>query len=68
MKYFFFFQEVNFKEPVRTFSDEDLENLGLRYYNSDVHRASYVLPQFAKKVSWRAADELVGCSMYRQTS
>ncbi|XP_064643248.1 spermidine synthase-like [Lineus longissimus] len=42
-------KETNFKEPVRIFSDEEVDTLGWKYYNSDVHRAAFVLPQFAKK-------------------
>ena len=45
------FQDTNFREPVTKLSDEQVENLKLRYYNPDVHRAAFVLPQFAKKVS-----------------
>lgn len=45
-----FFQETNFREPVRLLSDDDVSEMKLRYYNSDVHRAAFVLPQFAKKV------------------
>jgi len=32
-------------------SEAQVEEMGLKYYNSDVHRAAFVLPQFAKKVS-----------------
>ena len=39
----------NFKEPQAHMSDEDLERLNLRYYSKEVHRASFTLPQFAKK-------------------
>ncbi|KAI9208866.1 Spermidine/spermine synthase [Polychytrium aggregatum] len=35
------------KAPVRKFSPE-FESTHLRYYNSDVHRAAFVLPNFAK--------------------
>lgn len=42
--------DTNFREPVRGLSEEEVDNLQLRYYNSDVHKAAFVLPQFAKKV------------------
>jgi len=42
-------QETNFKEPLRIFSDEDLDKMKLRYYNADVHRAAFVLPRFARR-------------------
>jgi len=32
------------EEPAREFSDPDL-----RYYNTDIHRAAFVLPEFARK-------------------
>jgi spermidine synthase len=35
------------KTPVRSFSAEDEEKL-LRYYNADIHKASFVLPTFAR--------------------
>ncbi|KAL8636444.1 MAG: hypothetical protein Q9228_006160 [Teloschistes exilis] len=40
--------ERNVKEPVRSWSTEEEEKL-CRYYNKDIHRASYVLPSFARK-------------------
>ncbi|KAJ5082411.1 spermidine synthase [Penicillium argentinense] len=38
----------NVKEPVRSWSREEEERL-CRYYNQDIHRASFVLPNFARK-------------------
>ncbi len=43
-------QETVFEEPLRKLSESEVEEMGLKYYNSDVHRAAFVLPQFAKKV------------------
>ncbi|KAL4806660.1 Spermine/spermidine synthase-domain-containing protein [Aspergillus unguis] len=40
--------ERNVKEPLRSWSREEEERL-CRYYNQDVHRASFVLPNFARK-------------------
>lgn len=45
--------ETNFRKPVQTFSSEKAEALGLKYYNEDVHRAAFVLPQFARKALQR---------------
>jgi spermidine synthase len=42
-------EEKDMKTPVRTFTKE-FERAKLRYYNSDVHSAAFVLPQFAKNV------------------
>ncbi|XP_035697345.1 spermidine synthase-like [Branchiostoma floridae] len=41
--------DTNFMDPVRKFTEEQLEELNIRYYNADIHRASFVLPQFVKK-------------------
>ncbi|KAF9886311.1 hypothetical protein FE257_011570 [Aspergillus nanangensis] len=38
----------NVKEPVRSWSREEEERL-CRYYNQDIHRASFILPNFARK-------------------
>uniref|UniRef100_A0A2C9M2C9 PABS domain-containing protein n=1 Tax=Biomphalaria glabrata TaxID=6526 RepID=A0A2C9M2C9_BIOGL len=35
--------------PARVLNDDDIETMGLRFYNSDVHRSSFALPQFVKK-------------------
>lgn len=42
--------DANFKEPVRKFTHEEEIKLKLQYYNADVHRSAFVLPQFARKV------------------
>merc|ERR1712179_422007 len=39
--------DTNFREPAITFTDEESDKIGWKYYNSDVHRASFVLPNFA---------------------
>jgi len=41
--------EQDFKNPVRVASSEDLETMKLRYYNPEIHKASFVLPQFASR-------------------
>jgi spermidine synthase len=38
----------NVKEPLRQWSREEEERL-CRYYNADIHRASFILPNFARK-------------------
>lgn len=43
-------QETNFKEPVRALAKEDMEKMNLKYYNPEIHKASFVLPEFARKV------------------
>lgn len=39
-----------FSEPLRKFTREEMEKLNLRYYNEDIHRAAFILPEFARKV------------------
>ncbi len=36
---------------MRTISDEEATRLNLRYYDSEAHRGSFILPRFAKRVS-----------------
>lgn len=43
-------QELVLSEPTRTLTEEEVEQLQLQYYNTDVHRAAFTLPQFVKKV------------------
>lgn len=44
-------QNTNFPEPVQQLTQKQVEQMQLKYYNSDVHRAAFVLPEFARKVS-----------------
>lgn len=44
-------QDTVFEEPVRRLSEEEQEKMGLQYYDSDVHKASFTLPRFARKVN-----------------
>ena len=50
----FTFQDTNFREPLTKWDDDDLEKHNIRYYNQDIHRASFVLPTFAKRVSLKS--------------
>lgn len=34
-------------------TQKQVEQMQLKYYNSDVHQAAFVLPEFARKVSHR---------------
>lgn len=51
----FILQETNFKEPLRIFSESELDSFNLHYYSAEVHRAAFVLPRFARK----ALDEII---------
>ncbi|XP_026222606.1 spermidine synthase [Anabas testudineus] len=42
--------ETNFREPVTAVSKEEIQNLNLKYYNPEIHKASFILPEFVRKV------------------
>ena len=46
--FFFIFQAVCLETPIQQLSDEELSHL--HFYNSRVHRACFVLPEFVRKV------------------
>lgn len=37
----------NMREPIRKF-DKEFEDKNLRYYSSEIHKAAFVLPNFAR--------------------
>ncbi|XP_078053188.1 spermidine Synthase [Augochlora pura] len=41
--------ETNFKEPRKVFSNSELDQMSLKYYDADVHRAAFMLPRFITK-------------------
>lgn len=43
-------KNTKFEEPLRILSDEEKDWMQLRYYNEDVHKASFCLPQFIRKL------------------
>ena len=44
-------KETNFRVPCREYTEDEVDEMKWRYYNSDVHRASFVLPHsIAKKL------------------
>ena len=54
----FYMQDTKFNEPVRVFTDEEMDKLSLQFYNLDVHRAAFAWPQFLRKVRYLQATEL----------
>ncbi|XP_046618135.1 spermidine synthase [Neodiprion virginianus] len=40
---------TDFKEPVQKFSEKELDDMKIRYYSANVHRAAFVLPRFVAK-------------------
>ena len=41
--------ETNFKEPKKVFSHSELDEMNMKYYDDDVHRAAFILPRFIIK-------------------
>ncbi|XP_034946910.1 spermidine synthase isoform X2 [Chelonus insularis] len=41
--------ETNFENPIKVFSEEELDQMGLRYYSDKMHKAAFVLPRFIQK-------------------
>jgi spermidine synthase len=40
---------TKFEKPLRTFTDQELDKMNLRYYSSEMHTAAFILPRFAQK-------------------
>ena len=40
---------TKFTEPLRVFSEEEMTNMKLQYYDEDMHRTAFMLPRFVKK-------------------
>lgn len=43
-------KDLECKKPLRTLTDAEAVDMGLKFYNSETHSAAFVLPQFAKQV------------------
>uniref|UniRef100_A0A182QTI0 PABS domain-containing protein n=1 Tax=Anopheles farauti TaxID=69004 RepID=A0A182QTI0_9DIPT len=41
--------ETDFREPARKFDDTEIDQMGMRYYTTDIHRSAFTLPRFAAK-------------------
>lgn len=41
--------ETDFKEPLNTLTKDDIRQMDLKYYNTDIHRASFCLPQYVQE-------------------
>lgn len=42
-------KDTRFEDPVTVLTESEVEQMGLKYYNAEVHKSAFVLPQFAKK-------------------
>ncbi|KAF3828090.1 hypothetical protein GH733_001325 [Mirounga leonina] len=39
---------TDFRKPIQPLTQKQVEQMQLKYYNSDVHQAAFVLPEFAR--------------------
>jgi len=42
--------DTDFPTPARTYTSEEVDEMGWKYYNSEIHTASFAIPQFAKAI------------------
>lgn len=42
--------DMNFRKPLTRYTAEQVREMGWKYYNSEIHEASFVMPQFAQQV------------------
>ncbi len=49
-------QDMVFENPTRTITDAEADGWSLRYYDTQIHKAAFVLPRFAKQVKPRSLD------------
>ena len=45
-------KDKKFSDPIHKFDDKALESMELKYYNSDIHKAAYILPTSFRKVNF----------------
>lgn len=48
--------DTNFNEPLKVYTDKEIQQMNLKYYNSEIHKACFCLPQFAKQELYPVAD------------
>ncbi|CAB3359402.1 Hypothetical predicted protein [Cloeon dipterum] len=41
--------KIDFRDPSKVFTSEEMEKMDLKYYNENVHRAAFALPTFVQK-------------------
>lgn len=41
-------ESIKFDQPITTFTDQEIKNMNLRYYNIDIHKAAFALPTYVK--------------------
>ena len=45
--FYIYLQNTCFEVPLRKVTDADIKDMQLKYYNSAIHSAAFILPQFA---------------------
>ncbi|XP_063985733.1 spermidine synthase [Diachasmimorpha longicaudata] len=40
---------TNFREPIKIFTEEELDKMKMKYYNDKIHRGAFTLPRFVEK-------------------
>lgn len=54
-------------EPMRELSKEERKSMNLKYYNPEIHKASFILPEFAKKVNVVAIIYMINiCNLFKK--
>jgi spermidine synthase len=53
----FNFKARDLSVPTRECSDEQCKTMGLKFYSKEMHRAAFVLPNFAKTALAETAQE-----------
>ncbi|XP_076679168.1 spermidine Synthase isoform X2 [Andrena cerasifolii] len=48
--------ETNFKEPKKVFTSSELDQMKMKYYDDEVHRAAFALPRFIGKAIAQAEE------------
>lgn len=57
--YIVFKQDKTFSTPLHTFDAATVEKMELKYYNSEMHRASFVLPTSFQKVLYLYINSII---------
>ncbi|CAC5413283.1 speE [Mytilus coruscus] len=42
-------KDTSFKEPLKKYTDKETKEMNFKFYNNDIHRACFSLPNFVKK-------------------
>ncbi|KAL3858098.1 hypothetical protein ACJMK2_012709 [Sinanodonta woodiana] len=49
--------DIDFADPCKKLTEEQIKAMDLRFYNTDVHKAAFVLPQYAKEAMMKQGAE-----------